>query len=483
MSALGRWTRARGDDRFVLVEGRCDTCGWPSTPGGATCEACGARAGDAARLTDDRRVRQHAGARPEDWPQLEHAFRAWSAGDAHQMITACLPVLRVAGSRHVDREGRRYWPIATATSAVFVVFDGGRNEVAVEAPILRLPDRLAVPTLRFLLGANGRVDLGPARYCLRDDVVVLRWARRLASCSPPELVAAIEDVAKRCDHTAEPLAAAYFARPIAPELQQRGHDPSLLGVPRALSVLEPHEAVPREPPRAVATFRPPSRPAARPPLATPSAPAEPRGARAALREETQRRIADAERFAALMEEAITRSRLDDAPLAILIQRAAIFRAAHEFGESLPDAVAVLYAAGRALVDRPPRLAQKRGFLGFGGGGGDLVSPTILPPVLARLGRDLGDVGVVPPNATPPRFTSVGELKGHLRALLEDLESGPVQAEIKAFVLLGATAETLLRAPVPPERLCAVADAYDRALREPPLRAVAMLRHVLGKVAQ
>ncbi|MBX3273935.1 MAG: YbjN domain-containing protein [Sandaracinaceae bacterium] len=429
-------------------------------------------------------MRQHAGARAQDWPELEHAFRAWSAGDAHQMITACLPALRVVGSRHVDRDGVRYWPIATVTSAVFIVFDAGRGEVAVEAPMLRLPERLAVPVLRYLLDANGRVDLGAARYCLRDDVVVLRWARRFASCSPPELVAAIQSVAKRCDQAAEPLAAAYFARPVAPELAQRGHDPALLGVRRALSVLEAGDGAPRDaapasfgsspPPRS----RPPAAPAARPS----SLPEEPRGARAVLREETQRRLADAEHFAALMQEAIARSRLDDPPLAVLIQRAAIFRAAYEFGESLPDAIAVLYGAGRALVERPPRLTQKRGFLGFGGGA-EVVSPSILPPVFARLGRDLGDVGGVPPNATPPPFPSVAELKGHLRALLEDLESGPVQPEIKQFVLLGATAETLLRAPGSPDRRGPLGEAYDRARTEPPIRAVAMLRHVLGRVAQ
>lgn len=450
----------------------CGICGWPPDPGAGACPACGATRGEGAPRRDDPRLRLHLGARPEDFPELEHAFRAWAARDAHQMVAACLPSLRVSGARHVDHGGLRYWPLPTSTSVVFVVHDADREELGVEAPVLRLPDRLSVPLMRFLLDTNGLPEGGHARYCLRDDVVVLRWARRFASCSPPELVTAIREVARRIDRAAAPLAAAFFAKPLATEIATRGHDPALLGTPRALRVLEPQAAP------SVATFRSPPRAAPAPPSA-----AGPVGARASIRDEARERLAAAERFSALMDETVHRSRLDDEPLSVLVQRAALFRAAHEFGDRLPDAVAVLFAAGRALVDHPPRLAPKRGIFRLGGPSADIPSARILPPVFARLGRDLGDVDRAPPDATPRPFASTGELKAHLRDLLEDLEAGSIQPEIKAFVLLGAVAEALLRAPIPRERLAALETAYDEAVEEPPIRAVARLRHLLGRLAQ
>ncbi len=489
--------------------------------GQAACEACGAEVGAAAERRDDPGVRQHAGARAEDYPELHHAFAAWRASDVSQMVLACLAHVGVSGARHVDRGPIRYWPVTTSFGAMFMVYDATRGELGIEAPLMRLPQRLAVPLMRTLLDANAYPERGRARYCLRDDLVVLRFASQLASCSPPDLIEAIGEVSTRAGRVTEPLAAAYFARPMLSELQRRGLDPAVLGAPRELSILRG----PTDPPRVSAarprssspapgayrTAPPPrtSRPAAPSPrsslpaaspgpasvaspdaglhsdlpipdLPDPSAPAEVRGARSSLREETRSRLMEAERFAELLRETLSRASLDDAPLATLIQRAAIFRAALEFGDTLPAAVATLYASGRGLIDEPPRL-RSRGLFGFGGGSTP-VSPQLLPPLFSRLVRDLGDVPDPPRDATPPPFGSIGVLKAHLSALLEDLESGPIQPELKAFVLLGAVAETLLRTPARPERLAQLRTAYEEARGEPPLRAVARLRHLLGRLA-
>ena len=461
------------------------------------CPSCAAPFGAGTPLVDDRRLRQHAGPRPDDWPELRFAFQAWRAGDVHQMVGVCLQALGFSGTSFVERNGCQYWPAVPRTGVLFLFSDPRRSLVGVESPIVRLPARLAVPALRFLLSTNGQLN-GHARYVLRDHVVVLRFAKRLEGCSPPELVQAVREVAARSERMTDLMSATFFAEPIAPEVRKTGLDPVCLGIPRELRMLSAagDAAAPAAPTVSSARFAPPSS-SPPPPSSRPAAPASaqppaPRaasspampvtahgGGRSAIIEETQQRLAFAERFAALMEETLRRGQTHQEHVALvgLVQRAAIFRAHHEFASALPKAVAVLFGVGRSLVEQPPKL-RARGFFGRG----DVPNPSLLAPTFARLARDLGDVTGSPPSATPPRFASAAILKAHLRELMEDLESMPIDPSTKSFVLLGAVAESMLRAAMTPAIAEQLATTYAAATNEPPLRAVAMLRPALARLA-
>jgi hypothetical protein len=133
-------------------------------------------------------------------------------GSHREEVEAVIASLAVEGSARFTKLNESdqglMWVFKYGTVRVFVVMSGetGDDTLTVWSPVLELPVESSkeADLYRTLLQANW-LETWEARFCLRDDEVVLLSMRTLDSLDPAEISRAITIVATLADEYDEPL--------------------------------------------------------------------------------------------------------------------------------------------------------------------------------------------------------------------------------------------------------------------------------------
>lgn len=213
---------------MIGARSHCAVCGWPLD--GLRCSACG---GDRVPLPLQDGG-GHLARRDVDEPGLEKAGDAYQARDWVKLVGLLVAAER-GGCRPVSRPDGTGWVLPARGTAVFVRVDATPGRITIEAPVGRLPQTRRVPALRAVLEL-GDEDGTLLRPCLRGDLVLVRFAGRLASMPPATLRWLLRDAIDRAERYADALALRYDARPPWPD-EARAPAWESLGQPRALPTL------------------------------------------------------------------------------------------------------------------------------------------------------------------------------------------------------------------------------------------------------
>jgi hypothetical protein len=418
----------------------CGVCGWPLTI--LECAACGASAGEAPAGEDYTDISLLGGVRPEDYPELKNAFLAWQQKDWVRMIGQCLVALGIGGPQITPLPEGQGWAFVQDSAVIYLSTDKARGEVAIESPMVRVPARLRVSLFRTLLELNDHA-LGAARFCLRGDLVVLRFADRLENVAPPKLVAAIRELALRADRLDDLLALMFSARMVGPEAQRRFLAWSFLGTPRRLANLRGADL----PPMALSALAPAEEGAAPAPLVATVPSSMPLDPAVAARIQAADALCALVRSAETLQKPLMFMNVSPA-VPLLLQRALLFQAYDEFRDTCPDAVALLMRCGSTLYSGQlwgTELIEK--LRGSASGMAAVPSSWILNPALSEVIRSRAQVGAQAP-CTPELFKSVVETKELFRKYLDEVEKCLEDPVFRHFLLLGAFAELLHRTRLP-----------------------------------
>lgn len=136
------------------------------------------------------------------------------------MVGTCLRALGVTGSTVSMLPEGPGWAFAFRAVAVYVVIDTAAHEIAIEVPLVYLTVHQHVPMLRTMLELNASLEsLG--RLCLREDVVLPRFADDLENVPPPKLVRAVVQCATTANDLATLFETSFSARNIGRLAQAR----------------------------------------------------------------------------------------------------------------------------------------------------------------------------------------------------------------------------------------------------------------------
>jgi hypothetical protein len=397
--------------------------------------------------------------------RLKNAFIAWGQRDYPRMVGQCLVALGVTAPTVASLPTGPGWSFHQDSALVCLTVDRERGEILVESPMVRVPVRQRVPLLRTLLELNARA-LGAARFCLRTNIVVLRYADRIENVSPAKLVAAIKEVALRADRYDDLLRLAFGAKMIGPEAKRHPNPWSFLGTPVKLRIIrgEPIKPVPP----AIAS-RPP--PAPEPPVSS-TAPMS------AVPESVVRAVdaADALLDVARIGQSLAKPLFFAHKPAILalLHRAIAFRCAHIARTTCPDAIHLLFAqlhvAYPGFYDGPPHASTTEA-------GALLVDVT-----LARIVSTRAQVGAQPAVDIPPLRT-VGDAKTLMKKLRDEIGRAQADATLRHVLLVGALCELATRARMTGPMQARVHETIARAFSSGPTTAsIAQLDDLLRNVA-
>ena len=260
MSAAGDETDyhrpKRVDAAFRTDRSYCTTCGW-ALPAGArpTCAACG---GDSTPLPLIDNVRSIPHEDEEDGA-LASARDAWAGGESGRAISLAL-TMGVA-PRGFSSPGGQGWVAVVGTTPVFTFLEIASSQVTMEVPVVRLPQTRRVPALRAALALCNEARVA-SRFCLRLDLLVVRFSARLDLLSPLHIRKIAREIAATARRAEEHLAASFDARPAIPE-QGALSAWDRVGRPLTLALLAPHgNAAP--PPSSHPSSHPSSRPSSLP---------------------------------------------------------------------------------------------------------------------------------------------------------------------------------------------------------------------------
>jgi hypothetical protein len=172
----------------------------------------------------------------------------------------------------------------------------------------------------------------------------------------------------------------------------------------------------------------------------------------------------AERLCDLLHHAqalATALSFDERPATMmLLVRATVFRAIHEFNESAPDAVAYLYRATtmatREIWPSSPQAWQR-----------NTVRIPMAEPALMVMERIITVRAQVPKEKplVPEPLTSATQAREHLARYAEEIEASPPDPALRHFLVLGALTELLVRARLPAQTGQRLRDIVSRALRD------------------
>jgi hypothetical protein len=450
----------------------CAICGWPLS--GTTCEACQSPADARLDADEHANVRLLGEPRPEDYPDLEKAFVAWQQRDYNRMIGQCLRSLEIDRPHVVTLPKGPGWAFVDEGAAIYLAIDRATDELSIESPMVWVPRRQRVPLLRALLELNALV-LGAARFCLRGDRVILRFADRVENLNPPKLVNAIEEVSELAEQYAELLSVSFAAEMIGPEAQRKRLPWDYLGTPRRLVHLVGSEAQPL--PWAGGEAQPGPAPVAR----------------QALERAIEAQLEPIDGLSDLLRAGVDLGR--PLPLLglhpatpLLLSRAMVLRAVHEYAEACPSAVGALAHEAAPIIARlwltPPDFNAKRirsqaaaRRLREG-----LPDPASLSGVINDILATRGQMGETPPIALP-RLSGMAATREHLGHYLEEMARAPQEPDLQYYLLLGALAELLERAPLAEDAREHFGRIYDDCRRRgPTAEALAALRAELERMA-
>lgn len=186
----------------------CASCGFPLR--GQRCEICG---GDQAPITlaegevrDPRTLLDEGGA-----PGLERAIEA-HRNQEHARFVGHVVTAEGAGVRAVTLPEGPGWIAAIRGALVFTSINTTLAELTLQAPVVRVPRAQRMPVLRLALELSAQ-ELATARFCLRDDLLVLRFGAPLASLTPVVLRDLLREIGHLAARWAELFAVTFDANP------------------------------------------------------------------------------------------------------------------------------------------------------------------------------------------------------------------------------------------------------------------------------
>ena len=207
----------------------CASCGFPLR--GQRCEICG---GDQApiqleegEIRDPRAVLDEGGAQG-----LERAIEA-HRNKEHARFVGHVVTAEGVGVRTVTLPEGPGWIAAIRGALVFASIDTTLAELTLQAPVVRVPRAQRMPVLRLALELSAQ-ELATARFCLRDDLLVLRFGAPLASLTPHVLRDLLREIGHLAARWAELFAVTFDANPAIDEAARAGAGFEILGRARKL---------------------------------------------------------------------------------------------------------------------------------------------------------------------------------------------------------------------------------------------------------
>lgn len=358
-----------------------------------------------------------------------------------RLMSQCFGLLGVAQPAIVKRPHGPAWVLRQGSAAIFVSVDSAADRLAVESPLVRVPLTQRVPLLRALLELNATRE-GMARFCLRNQTVVLRYSERPDRCAPPRLLAGFKDVVANAELWTERLALGYDAEAVLPRATGPGPTSppawELVGEPILLMM-----------------------PGGQEPVALPAEALLP-ALEGVVLEEAEFTIGPAVEDTPSLELTPSELALTQLlrqviglldPLKVghpeltpIVARAAVFLAWQRHREDCSGAVALLLERVSPLLAQVSAAKLVRGLLERVSSGAGAPPPPLEPALQEVVDR--GAHFDPAPLPMVPKLAEATEQKALALSLLSHLRRLPEQAEVRELVAVGALAELLARGSFP-----------------------------------
>ena len=208
----------------------CVSCGFPLR--GLRCEICG---GDQSPLhLSEGAVHDPRNSIDDSAAQgLERAFDAHRSRDLARFVGHVITAEGGAGVRAFAMPEGPAWIAVIRGAIVFASINTLSAELSLQAPVVRVPRAQRVPVLRLALEL-GAQELPTARFCLRDDLLVLRFGAPLASLAPLVLRDVLREIGHLAARWAELFAVSFDAHPALLEADRASVGFDMLGRARKL---------------------------------------------------------------------------------------------------------------------------------------------------------------------------------------------------------------------------------------------------------
>lgn len=208
----------------------CVSCGFPLR--GLRCEICGSDQ-TPVHLAEGAVHDPRASVDDSAAQGLERAFDAHRSRDLARFVGHVITAEGGAGVRAFAMPEGPAWIAAIRGSLVFASINTLAAELNLQAPVVRVPRAQRVPVLRLALELGGQ-ELATARFCLRDDLLVLRFGAPLASLAPLVLRDLLREIGHLAARWAELFAVSFDAHPALVEADRASVGFDVLGRARKL---------------------------------------------------------------------------------------------------------------------------------------------------------------------------------------------------------------------------------------------------------
>jgi hypothetical protein len=207
----------------------CVSCGFPLR--GQRCEICG---GDQApvKLAEGEIRDPRALLDEGSTVGLERAIEAHRNKELARFVGHVVTA-EGAGARTVTLAEGPAWIAAIRGALVFVSINSTLADLTLQSPVIRVPRGQRVPVMRLALELSAQ-ELSTARFCLRDDLLVLRYGAPLASLTPPVLRDLLREIGHLAARSAELFAVTFDANPAIDESARAGAGFEAVGRARKL---------------------------------------------------------------------------------------------------------------------------------------------------------------------------------------------------------------------------------------------------------
>lgn len=208
----------------------CTSCGFPLR--GSRCEICG---GDQTPIQlAEGEVRDPRASLDDGATQgLERAIEAHRNRELARFVGYVVTAEGGAGARSVSLPEGPGWIAAIRGSLVFVSIHGASTELVLQAPVARISRAQRVPILRLALELCAQ-ELPAARFCLREDLLLLRFGAKLAAMTPLVLRDLLREIGHLAARWAELFAVSFDANPALEEHERASAGFEILGRTRKL---------------------------------------------------------------------------------------------------------------------------------------------------------------------------------------------------------------------------------------------------------
>ncbi|MEO7330964.1 MAG: hypothetical protein ABI193_20485, partial [Minicystis sp.] len=180
---------------------------------GLHCEVCGGDREHAA-LEEGRRREVSPEVDESEMAGLERAYVALREQDPSLFVGEVIAA--EGGARLAATPHGPGWIAMIRGALVFTSFNADAGEIAIEAPVVRVPRAQRVPVLRVALELSAR-ELATSRFCLRDDLLLLRFTAGVTALTPLMVRRLLRELGQLAARSIELLGVAFDARPAVPE--------------------------------------------------------------------------------------------------------------------------------------------------------------------------------------------------------------------------------------------------------------------------